>query len=1085
MDEPGEEEKPEVPAGEYTEVQTEVYNDALLEASTGELEHAANSSEINVEELAESLSEIQNEEERPVFSPEENTEFPPEVATDEHIEFTPEIPIDEYGELPLDLPDKEYVEYIEGSPEIPSDEHFHDIRRQAPASREKKWIKPVLKKPDSKRRESIKLNVRVISPGIKKEEEFEIPQKVYREPHKTNVNVRWASSDRPILRSREGKSQPRPHSRPKRRHTVSLSNPPLKHHSDSEFRDPYLEKQDLDKSDGVEITTEDDITPKFAKKLQRNSIHSFHYTPRLPKPHRRLSRSNTIPDFSLENIDLKKIHEDNTVRRQLEQSLQRSHTAPFEITSKPKAAVLLSKHMSSLLLKGKDPNLFDEGSVDDIGSYISNARRKSISQSGLWQLASSSVYAFKANKSHDFSDVAMALMTKQKAVEKMRHKIERKMDLPTGRFERIAALRQKMDAIEKKFKTLKMINSSSKKADDTLDDYDEEEFREPKFSKPGEAMGFFRKCCRMIMIVLKWIDLIMDDQNRLEKELKSFVDIANEVEASTVSQSMLDSGLSFDKNMYKAKREISLTADHRKTLTTRWNFRSPEMIQQVMHGLQTLRSLSEYPLHTQEKLCKVAWYQTIGPKKAIVRQGHKAESFYFILSGVAYVKKMIYDERTRETRVNTMARLTKGMSFGEIGLIFNTLRTATVESASPMELLVIGKEDFNRIFMKAENPEEEAEHVQFLRQVPMMQTWPIEKLENEPGACLLHFFKRGTLITEDGKTSEWLYFIKSGSCEVLKKLKSTKPKKAGQVQKKLDPMCDVILPELGNAPSPRVNTGQKKKRKEFVMSPEVYNDMSKYYDQLKKKLIGEHAQEKIRLDRMDVPTPDPERTRLTLPRLTGTNHTGHLVTLCEEDEDNEETPRVPSGLSSIKTLDMKIPPYKCDRPEDSPGVSRSPMEKYTKLTLGKLSAHFMFPTTDKINSMKPSPRDSPEFQEQTTSRRENIFVMIELLHPKDAFGINTLTGWGSDDIDDMLNESPPTALVSNGAEVVMLSKKVFLKYVNDDVRCMLRENVRAYPKENVMQDNLQRKLDWDEYKSTIINDWVSNRTILREINGLV
>lgn len=37
-----------------------------------------------------------------------------------------------------------------------------------------------------------------------------------------------------------------------------------------------------------------------------------------------------------------------------------------------------------------------------------------------------------------------------------------------------------------------------------------------------------------------------------------------------------------------------------------------------------------------------------------------------------------------------------------------------MESATSMELLVIGKEDFNRIFMN-DNDEEESEHVKFLR----------------------------------------------------------------------------------------------------------------------------------------------------------------------------------------------------------------------------------------------------------------------------------------------------------------------------------------------------------------------------------
>ena len=49
--------------------------------------------------------------------------------------------------------------------------------------------------------------------------------------------------------------------------------------------------------------------------------------------------------------------------------------------------------------------------------------------------------------------------------------------------------------------------------------------------------------------------------------------------------------------------------------------------------------------------------------------------------------------------------------------MFDTLRTATVESATPMELLVVGKEDFVRIFMKAENPDDDPDHVKFLKYV--------------------------------------------------------------------------------------------------------------------------------------------------------------------------------------------------------------------------------------------------------------------------------------------------------------------------------------------------------------------------------
>lgn len=51
----------------------------------------------------------------------------------------------------------------------------------------------------------------------------------------------------------------------------------------------------------------------------------------------------------------------------------------------------------------------------------------------------------------------------------------------------------------------------------------------------------------------------------------------------------------------------------------------------------------------------------------------------------------------------------------------------------------------------------------------------------------------------------------------------------------------------------------------------------------------------------------------------------------------------------------------------------------------------------------------------------------------------------------------------------MLSKKVYLKYINDNVRNNLRESIRAYPREQKLQENFQTKLDWDDYKSSLTN----------------
>ena len=46
-----------------------------------------------------------------------------------------------------------------------------------------------------------------------------------------------------------------------------------------------------------------------------------------------------------------------------------------------------------------------------------------------------------------------------------------------------------------------------------------------------------------------------------EKELKSFVDMASDIEHQTISSSMMEFGLSFDRKYYKANTEVRILRD--------------------------------------------------------------------------------------------------------------------------------------------------------------------------------------------------------------------------------------------------------------------------------------------------------------------------------------------------------------------------------------------------------------------------------------------------------------------------------------------------------------------------------------------
>lgn len=54
---------------------------------------------------------------------------------------------------------------------------------------------------------------------------------------------------------------------------------------------------------------------------------------------------------------------------------------------------------------------------------------------------------------------------------------------------------------------------------------------------------------------------------------------------------------------------------------------------QAQVSLRNLRSFAEFPMRMQSRVARVGRYERHEAKRVLVRQGHPAEAFYFILSG--------------------------------------------------------------------------------------------------------------------------------------------------------------------------------------------------------------------------------------------------------------------------------------------------------------------------------------------------------------------------------------------------------------------------------------------------------------------
>ncbi|XP_064637903.1 uncharacterized protein LOC135494082 [Lineus longissimus] len=563
------------------------------------------------------------------------------------------------------------------------------------------------------------------------------------------------------------------------------------------------------------------------------------------------------------------------------------------------------------------------------------------------------------------------------------------------------------------------------------------------FERFKHAKEKFRHSVRLILILLRWVAEITKNSakhNRFMDQLATFSEMAQE---AYNTEELRNSELAFDVSYFKANKDINLSAEVKEILSMPPAARTKDQLQTVLFGLQHLRSFAEYPLHMQEKLCRVAWYERVPARRVIIRQGHTAENFYFILSGKAIVKRAETNPVTGEAIIRTAAVMTKGMSFGELALLHHSRRTATVVSHDTTQLLTIARRDFMDIFMGGTAAGHIPDHIKFVNSLEFMKDWPIENLLEHPEYCLFHFFKRGVVIVRDSRQSDWLYIVKSGACQVMKELKAATPSSpVCKKTKKID--LSLELPRLGTGEqSPRIDDGRKRGVLNS-MPHDIKIAMSEYASNIRK------SQEK---DRDDENTPNSLKgISNILPRISN------------------EDPQTLEGSRKTETrvFSIKVEGLVGEAGSGRPGFSRSKFNcaqskrpgSYTKANSSSPDIRYETPEIETSNTRSPI---NLKIEKENTPN--SVFVQVQLLKPRDCFGLTSVQF-----DDDVPVSETSVSLVSKGAECIMLSKQFFMRHANEKVRMELRRQIRPYPTANTFQENLQIKVDWDNYRRELLKD---------------
>lgn len=153
--------------------------------------------------------------------------------------------------------------------------------------------------------------------------------------------------------------------------------------------------------------------------------------------------------------------------------------------------------------------------------------------------------------------------------------------------------------------------------------------------------------------------------------------------------------------------------------------------------------------------------------EVIIQQGKDGDNFYVVSSGNFIVYKKTEDSPADSPHGTEVCRIDASGSFGELALMYNTPRAATVVSVGEGSLWAMDRGTFRRILMESQQAKRKL-YDSFLAAVPILETLTEYERSTIADALEPVTFQDGETIIAEGETGDSFYILEDGSATVTK-----------------------------------------------------------------------------------------------------------------------------------------------------------------------------------------------------------------------------------------------------------------------------------------------------------------------------
>ncbi|KAI8845400.1 cyclic nucleotide-binding-like protein [Chytridium lagenaria] len=187
-------------------------------------------------------------------------------------------------------------------------------------------------------------------------------------------------------------------------------------------------------------------------------------------------------------------------------------------------------------------------------------------------------------------------------------------------------------------------------------------------------------------------------------------------------------------------------------------------IDTLFRCLRSFKAFEKFSDFILTELCRVAKYSCLEKERVVFKQGDTGTAWFIIFEGRVTVQ---ISRSGKLTDMAAVKQLGRGEGFGDLALVADAPRSATIITDERTELIKVEKEDYNRI-IKSIHEKQNLEMYSFLRRMPVFSSWTRGSLLSVSMNMQVRKYLYGEVIYREGDDLKYFYIVKSGKVSVRK-----------------------------------------------------------------------------------------------------------------------------------------------------------------------------------------------------------------------------------------------------------------------------------------------------------------------------